>query len=382
MILDHDANPDAAPLPPAHRDTLDAALDRLENDPALAAALALDEAFAAADLDRLRRALDSLSRETLIALRRDPQAARQVEDARRLTAEMDAIERLLTSDRLAALGLAQAFERRHPRFAAGLGLKERAIAAVEDTAARLIAANRLDEARRLLVDLQTSIGASTPTIDARLAGIQAVVQQREDRNAAIEELELLGRDRPHLALEQLAGTERTPENRRRLAQVESTLRLLLEDMDAGNPEISVTAADGSSIEAMEYGEDENLSLLVRASDDYEVASVRFYWRWFELERQGDLVEVLLWPANDSATPPEVDSGDEGDDDNASLSFEVTLSAEQLGGRQVQFWAEASDRAGRVASSADAPGQAAPEPRRGLLQRLGLRRRQPRRAALR
>ena len=372
LMLEFNAGPGGDELLPDHRETMTAMLERLRNDPALEAALELRRGFDEADLGRLRRTLSSLSRERTIALRRDPLASRHIDDARRLTAEVDAIEGLLGSDRLSALRLAQDFSRRHPRFAAGLGFEDRAAAAIEDTAGRLMAANRLEEARTLLRELRSLRGreaAEAASVDARLASIEAVFQRRNDLDAAIREIEVLGWERPHEALELLAGMERTPENRRRLAQVESTLNLLMDDRDQGSPEVALTAADGSSVGGIEYRGREDLVLRVEARDDYEVVSVRLYWRWFDAEGQGDVVEAPLVPV-DAATPPAANGA--GAPRNSELAFEATIPVAEHGGRSLQFWAEATDRGGRVARSADPPHQLVPE-RRGFLRRLGIRR---------
>ncbi|MXX63089.1 MAG: hypothetical protein F4112_09485 [Holophagales bacterium] len=374
LMLDFDASPAARELLPDHRETLSAMLERLGNDPVLLAAVEFEAGFEDADLDRLRRALGSLSRDRMIALRRDPQASRYVDDARRLTAEVDAIEGLLGSDRLAALRLAQDFARRHPRFAAGLAFEDRAAEAIEDTAGRLMTANRLEEARTLLLELKSLRGDAareTASVDVRLASIEAVFQRRSDLDAAIREIEVLGRQRPHEALEVLAAMERTPENRRRLAQVESTLKLLLDDLDQGGPVVEILAADGSSLDQVEYDRREDLVLLVRARDDYEVVSVRFFWRWFDRDGEGAVVEAVLGSVEPGMVPATDGAGDAR---TAEIVFEATVTQAEHGGRSLQFWAEATDRGGRVARSADPPKQLAPE-RRGFLQRLGLRRRQ-------
>lgn len=374
LMLGFDASPAAGELLPDHRETMNAMLERLGNDPVLLAALEFEGGFEDADLDRLRRALGSLSRDRMIALRRDPQASRHVDDARRLTAEVDAIEGLLGSDRLAALRLAQDFARRHPRFAAGLAFEDRAAQAIEDTAGRLMAANRLEEARTLLLELKSLRGDAameTASVDARLASIEAVFQRRSDLDAAIREIEVLGWERPHEALQLLAAMERTPENRRRLDQVESTLKLTLDDLDQGSPTVEILAADGSSLDQVEYDRREDLVLLVRARDDYEVVSVRFFWRWFDRDGEGDVVEAVL-ESVEPETAPATDGA--ADARTAEIVFEATLTQAEHGGRSLQFWAEATDRGGRVARSADPPKQLTPA-RRGFLQRLGLRRRQ-------
>ncbi|MXX76817.1 MAG: hypothetical protein F4Y77_15640 [Holophagales bacterium] len=374
LMLDFDASPAAGELLPDHRETMNAMLERLGNDPVLLAAVEFEAGFEEADLDRLRRALGSLSRERMIALRRDPQASRYVDDARRLTAEVDAIEGLLGSDRLAALRLAQDFGRRHPRFAAGLAFEDRAAEAIEDTAGRLMAANRLEEARTLLLELRSLRGdaaRATASVDTRLASIEAVFQRRSDLNAEIREIEMLGWERPHEALELLGAMERTPENRRRLAQVESTLKLLLDDLDQASPVIEILAADGSSLDQVEYDRREDLVLRIRARDDYEVVSVRFFWRWFDREGEGDVVEAALRPI-EPVPAPATDGA--GDGRTAGIAFEVTVTQAEHGGRNIQFWAEATDRGGRIARSAEPPQQLTPA-RRGFLQRLGLRRRQ-------
>lgn len=371
LMLAFQAGPGAADLLPDHRETMTAMLARLRDDPALAAALELERGFEDADLGHLRRALAALSREGMIALRRDPQASRHVDDARRLTAEVDAIEGLLGSDRLAALRLAQDFSRRHPRFAAGLGFEDRAAEAIEDTADRLIAASRLEEARKLLLELRSLRGAAAAeaaSVDARLASIEAVFQRRSDLDAAIAEVEALGRQRPHEALELLAAMERTPDNRRRLAQVESTLKLLMDDLDQRSPSVEILAADGSDLDRVEYDTREDLTFLIRARDDYEVVSVRFFWRWFDREGEGEVVEATLGPV--AAALPSEDAGD--GPAGAEVAFEATIGEAQHGGRSLQFWAEAADRGGRIARSPGAPSRLVPE-RRGFLQRLRLRR---------
>ncbi len=374
LMLSFDASPAALELLPDHRETMNAMLERLGKEPVLLAALEFEGGFEDADLDRLRRALGSLSRERMIALRRDPQASRHVDDARRLTSEVDAIEGLLGSDRLAALRLAQDFARRHPRFAAGLAFEDRAAEAIEETAGRLMAANRLEEARTLLLELRSLRGDSAEeatSVDARLASIDSVFQRRSDLDAAIREIEMLGRKRPHEALEVLAAMGRTPENGRRLAQVESTLRFLLDDLDQGSPAVEILAANGSSLDQIEYDRREDLVLLVRARDDYEVVSVRFFWRWFDREGEGDVVEAILRPV-DPEPAPAADAA--GDARTTEIAFKATVTQPEHGGRSIQFWAEATDRGGRVARSDDPPRQLTPA-RRGFLQRLGLRRRQ-------
>lgn len=372
LMLDFEASPAAVELLPDHQETMAAMLERLGNDPVLRAALEFERGFEDADLDRLRRTLGSLSREGTIALRRDPEASRYIDDARRLTAEVDAIEGLLGSDRLAALRLAQDFARRHPRFAVGLAFEDRAAEAIEETAERLMAANRLDEARTLLLELRSLRGDAAReagSVDARLASIESVFRRRSDLDAAIREIEVLGRERPHEALEVLAAMERTPENRRRLAQVESTLRFLLDDLDQGSPAVEILAADGTSLDQVEYDRREDLVLLVRARDDYEVVSVRFFWRWFDRDGEGDVVEAVLGPAEPE--PARAADG-AGDGRTTEVAFRARVTQAEHGGRSLQFWAEATDRGGRVARSADPPKQLTPA-RRGFLQRLGLRR---------
>ena len=373
LMLGFDASPAARELLPDHRETMAAMLERLGNDPALLAALEFERGFADADLDRLRRTLGSLSREGAVALRRDPQASRYIDDARRLAAEVDAIEGLLGSDRLAALRLAQDFARRHSRFAVGLAFEDRAAEAIEDTAGRLMAANRLEEARTLLLELRSLRGDAAreaASVDAKLASIESVFQRQSDLDAAIREIEVLGWERPHEALEVLAAMERTTENRRRLAQVESTLKLLLDDLDQRSPAVEILAADGSILDQVEYDRREDLVLRVRARDDYDVVSVRFFWRWFDRDGEGDVVEAALRPVDPEAANA-ADGG--GDGRTVETAFEATVTRAEHGGRSLQFWAEATDRGGRIARSADPPKQLTPA-RRGFLQRLGLRRR--------
>ena len=371
LMLDFSAGPGAAALPPEHRETMAAMLRRLENDPVLAAALELEQGFGDADLDRLRRTLGSLARGEMIALRRDAQAARQVDDARRLAAEVDAVEALLSSDRLAALRLAQDFRRRHPRFAAGRDFERRAARAIDETAGRLIAADRFDEARALLVELESLHGGQVddiPGIGAKMAAIDALFQRRDDLDATIREIETLGRKRPDEALALLARIERTPENRDRFAQLESTLTILMEDLDVNGPEVEILALDGSAVAQIEYQKQEDVVLLVRARDDYEVATVRFFWRWFDSSGAGNVAEAPLRPATEGRVQ---EASDRAGAEMAEVEFEATITVAQHQGRRLQFWAEATDRGGRTARSADASGQLVPE-RRGLLRRLGLR----------
>lgn len=370
LMLDFSTGPGTAALPPEHRETMTAMLRRLENDPVLVAALELEQGFADADLDRLRRTLGSLARGEMIALRRDAQAARQVDDARRLTAEVDAVEALLTSDRLAALRLAQDFRRRHPRFAAGLDFERRAAQAIDETAGKLIAANRFDEASTLLIELDSLLGGQArdiPGIRAKMAAVDVVFQRRNDLDATIREIEALGRKRPDEALALLARIERTPENRDRFAQLASTLAMLMEDLDANGPEVEILAPDGSAITQIEYQQEEDVVLLVRARDDYEVAAVRFFWRWFDNSGTGNIAEAQLRPATQDRGQ---EVGDRTGATMAEVDFEATISVAEHQGRSLQFWAEATDRGGRTARSADS-GQLVPE-RRGLLRRLGLR----------
>lgn len=370
LMLDFSRGPGAEVLPPEHRETMTAMLGRLANDPVLAAAIDLEEGFEDANLNRLRRTLGSLARQQMISLRRDPRAARRVDDARRLTAEVDAIEARLASDRLAALRLAQDFRRRHPRFAAGLDFERRAAAAIDETAGRLIAANRLDEARSLLLELKALRGAEageSPRVEAKLAAIEAVFKRRDDLDATVREIEVLGWKRPHEALQLLAGMERTPENRDRFAQLQTTLTMLMEDLDQNGPEVQILIPEDTTKAPGVYDRDEDVVLRVRAMDDYDVLSVRFFWRWFDKDGTGEVVEAALRPMPSTTLP--VPAGAAGAE-TAEVEFEVTISVGEHEGRNLQFWAEAADRGGRASRSAE--GELAPE-RRGLLRRLGLRR---------
>ncbi len=370
LMISFRAGPGAETLDPEHRETLTAMLERLANDPVLDAAIALERGFVGADLPALRRTLASLGREEMITLRRDPEAARNVDQARRLTAEVDAIEARLSSDRLAALRLAQDFRYRHPRFAVGLGFEQRAARAIEDTAGRLIAANRLDEARAVLVELRSLRGeqaADQPGIQAKLATIDSAMKRRRDFDTALREIETLGWELPHEALDQLARMERTPETAGRLAQLESTLEMLMDDRDRETPEIAVLTADGSPLERLVYQPRQDVSLLVRARDDYQLAFVRFHWRWFSRDGAGEVMTIELHPP---ASEPLETNGPTPI--SAALEFPVTIRADEHQDRGLQVWAEASDRGGRNARSTDAATELLPE-RRGLLRRLGLRR---------
>lgn len=370
LMLDFSRGPGAEALPPEHQETMTAMLGRLAHDPVLAAAIELEEGFKDADLNRLRRTLGSLARQQMISLRRDPQAARRVDDARRLTAEVDAIEARLASDRLAALRLAQDFRRRHPRFAAGLDFERRAAAAIDETAGRLIAADRLDEARTLLLELKALRGdqaGESPHVEAKLAAIEAVFRRRDDLDATVREIEVLGWKRPHEALQLLAGMERTPENRDRFAQLQSTLTMLMEDLDQNGPEVEIRIPQDPEKAPGVYDRDEDIVLRVRAMDDYDILSVRFFWRWFDKDGTGEIVEAVLRPV--TPTPLPVPAGAAGAA-TAEVEFEVTISVGEHQGRNLQFWAEAADRGGRASRSAE--GELAPE-RRGFLRRLGLRR---------
>ena len=370
LMLDFSRGPGAEALPSEHRETMTAMLERLANDRVLAAAVELETGFEDADLLRLRLTLGSLTRQQMIALRRDPQGARRVDDARRLAAEVDAIEARLGSDRLAALRLALDFRRRHPRFAAGLDFDRRAAAAIDETAGRLIAANRLDEARALLLELEALRGdqaGESPRVEAKLAAIDEVFRRRNDLDATVREIEVLGRERPHEALELLAGMERTPENRDRFAQLESTLTMLREDLDKSEPEVEVLLPERPAEAPGVYERDEDVVVRVRARDDYEVVSVRFFWRWFDNDRTGEVVEATLRPA--TGTPSAESTGAAGAE-TAEVEFEATITAAEHQGRNLQLWAEAADRGGRAARSAES--ELAPE-RRGFLRRLGLRR---------
>lgn len=370
LMLDFSRGPGAEALPPEHRETMTAMLGRLANDPVLAAAVELEEGFEDADLSRLRRTLGSLARQQMISLRRDPLAARRVDDARRLTAEVDAIEARLASDRLAALRLAQDFHRRHPRFAAGLDFERRAAAAIDETAGRLIAANRLEEARTLLLELKALRGdqaGESPRVQAKLAAIEAIFKRRDDLDATIREIEVLGWKRPHEALQLLAGIERTPENRDRFAQLQTTLTMLMEDLDRNGPEVEILIPEDPARAPGVYDRDGDVVLRVRARDDYDVLSVRFFWRWFDKDDTGEVVEAALRPATQPPLPVPADAAGA---ETAEVEFEVTITAGEHRGRNLQFWAEAADRGGRASRSAE--GELAPE-RRGLLRRLGLRR---------
>ena len=394
LMVDFRRGPDAAALPPEHRETMAAVLARLADDPVLAAALELERGFADADLKRLRLTLGSLTRQQMIALRRDPQAARRIDDARRLAAEVDAIEARLGSDRLAALRLAQDFRRRHPRFAAALDFERRAVTAIDETAGRLIAANRLDEARALLLELKLlrpGDAAESPRVEARLAAIDEVFKRRNDLEATVRELEILGWERPHEALDLLAGMERTAANRDRFAQLESTLTMLMEDLDASGPEVEVLVPERPEATAGVYERDGDVVVRVRASDDYEVITVRFLWRWFDRDAAGEVVEAPLRaaariPSSEAAAA--IPSGATGPRSGAAagapsaeatgtvgtqpapLELEARITVAQHQGRNLQFWAEAVDRGGRTARSDEI--ELRPE-RRGFLRRLGLRR---------
>lgn len=370
LMLDFSRGPDAEALPPEHRETMTAVLARLASDRVLAAAVELERGFEDADLNRLRLTLGSLTREQMIALRRDPQAARRVDDARRLASEVDAIEARLGSDRLAALRLAQDFRRRHPRFATGLDFERRAAIAVDQTAGRLIAANRLDEARALLLELKVLRGdqaGESPRVEAKLAAIDEVFQRRNDLETTVREIEILGWKRPHEALDLLAGMERTPENRDRFAQLASTLTMLMEDLDRSGPEVEILLAERPEAAQGVYERDEDVVVRVRASDDYEVVTVRFYWRWFDQNGTGELVEAPLRPATRN-TPAESTGTAGAQPVPVDLEARITVAEHQ--GRNLQFWAEAVDRGGRTARSTE--NELAPE-RRGFLRRLGLRR---------
>ena len=370
LMLDFSRGPDAGALPPEHRETMTAMLARLANDRVLAAAVELDRGFEDADLNRLRLTLGSLTRQQMIALRRDPQAARRVDDARRLAAEVDAIGARLGSDRLAALRLAQDFRRRHPRFAAGLDFERRAAAAINETAGRLIAANRLDEARALLLELKALRGDQAGEnlgVEAKLAAIDEVFLRRNALDATVREVEALGWERPHEALELLAAMERTPENRDRFAQLESTLTMLMEDLDEGEPEVEILIPERPAEARGVYERDKDVVVRVRARDDYEVVSVRFFWRWFDNDGTGEVVEATLRPATGSRSAESTGAvGAEA----AEVESEATITAAEHRGRNLQFWAEAADRGGRAARSADS--ELTPE-KRGFLRRLGLRR---------
>lgn len=372
LMLDFSRRPEAETLPTEHRETMTAMLARLANDRVLDAAVALERGFEAADLNRLRLTLGSLTRQQMIGLRRDPQAARRVDDARRLAAEVDAIEARLGSDRLAALRLAQDFRRRHPRFAAGLDFEHRAAATIDETAGRLIAANRLDEARALLLELRALRGDQTgesPRVEAKLAAIDEVFQRRNDLEATVREIEVLGWERPHEALELLAGMERTTENRDRFAQLESTLIMLMEDLDESEPEVEVLVPERPGAAQGVYERDKDIVVRVRARDDYEVVSVRFFWRWFDLDGTGDVVETTLRAAPGVSSPtPTATAGAE----TIEAAFEATITVSEHQGRNLQFWAEAVDRGGRAARSAE--NELTPQ-KRGFLRRLGLRRNQ-------
>lgn len=363
LMLDFGLGPGAEGLPPEHRETMAAMLARLADDPVLTAAVELERGFAEADLNRLRRTLGSLTREQMIALRRDPQAARRVDDARRLAAEVDAIEARLGSDRLAALRLAQDFRRRHPRFAARPDFERRAAIAIDDAAGRLIAANRLDEARTLLLELKALRGEQADEslrVDAKLAAIDEVFQRRNDLAATVREIEMLGWERPHEALDLLASMERTPENRDRFAQLASTLTILMEDLDRNGPEVELLIPAGTEAAPGVYKPDEDVVLRVRASDDYEVVTVQFFWRWFDEDGAGEVLEAPLGPATGAASTTST----------GQVELEARITAAEHQGRNLQFWAEAADRGGRTARSAEKA--LAPE-RRGFLRRLGLRR---------
>ena len=370
LMLDFSRGPGAGGLPSEHRETMTAMLAKLANDRVLAAAVELESGFDDADLNRLRLTLGSLTRRQMIALRRDPQAARRVDDARRLAADVDAIGGRLGSDRLAALRLAQDFRRRHPRFAAGLDFERRAAATIDETAGRLIAANRLDEARALLLELKALRGDQAgegPAVEAKLAAIDEVLQRRNDLDATVREIEALGSERPHEALELLAGMERTPENRDRFAQLESTLTMLMEDLDEGEPEVEILIPGRPAETQGIYETDKDVVVRVRARDDYEVVSVRFFWRWFDNDGSGEVVEATLRPETGTSA---AESTDEAGPETAEVEFEVTISAAEHRGRNLQFWAEAADRGGRAARSGES--ELAPE-KRGFLRRLGLRR---------
>ena len=370
LMLDFNHGPGAEALPPEHRETMTAMLARLEDDRVLAAAVELEGGFEDADLSRLRLTLGSLTREQMIALRRDPQAARRVDDARRLAAEVDAIEARLGSDRLAALRLAQDFRRRHPRFATSLAFERRAALAIDETAGRLIAANRLDEARALLLELKVLRGdqaSESPRVEAKLAAIDEVFQRRNDLEATVREIEVLGWERPHEALDLLAAMERTPENRDRFAQLESTLTMLMEDLDRSGPEVEIVALERPEAAPGVYQGDEDVVVRVRASDDYEVVTVRFFWRWFDQDGTGEVLEATLRPATGT---PAAETTATARAQPAPVELEATIAVAEHQGRNLQFWAEAVDRGGRAARSTE--NELAPE-RRGLLRRLGLRR---------
>ena len=370
LMLDFSRGPGAGALPSEHRETMTAMLARLANDRVLAAAVELESGFDDADLNRLRLTLGSLTRRQMIALRRDPQAARRVDDARRLAAEVDAIGARLGSDRLAALRLAQDFRRRHPRFAAALDFERRAATAIDETAGRLIAANRLDEARTLLLALKALRGdqaGESAGVEVKLAAIDDVFQRRNDLDATVREIEALGSERPHEALEVLGGMERTPENRDRFAQLESTLIMLMEDLDGEGPEVEILLPERQAEAQGVYERDENVVVRVRARDDYEVVSVRFLWRSFDRDGTSEVVEATL--STEIGTPA-AESTDAAGAETAEVEFEATITAAEHRGRNLQFWAEAVDRGGRAARSAES--ELAPR-RRGFLRRLGLRR---------
>ncbi|HYG62043.1 MAG TPA: hypothetical protein VEL74_05650 [Thermoanaerobaculia bacterium] len=286
---------DEAALPPSACRVLDglretlllAARDRLPDD--LTAGLE-------GDLARLRSAVDTGVEQPALVAALPPAAQAGFDRARRaMELYLQAEGAARDGDHPAVLEHLGALVALAPQLADPEGLRAKSAEALEAEAGKLVEAGRYPEALAKLEPLRRT-WPERSGLAARVASYEGYQKDEAEQKRILEAIPAVERRRkPHEGLEVLAAVKPTPHLAPEFAQARGRLENLLAQLDRQPPQVVLRDGYGLS-----YSRGSVVTLSFRATDDYEVKSVKLMLRppggkmrsmAMETTRQGHTIEI-------------------------------------------------------------------------------------------
>ena len=271
------------------------------------------------DLDRLRQALRSMTRDEEVRLRAIGGGA-LVDRARSSMRSHDNFRTILDEgDLTEALSAAVAFEQAHPGLAESLRPTNEAASLLEARIDGFIASGRLEDAEAVLDRLQQTI-PGREGLSRRRRQIDDLRADEARYSGLLESAQAtMASGRPHEGIEILSGVSSVPaEYRQSFADALQALAAELRRLDAEAPTLSLASGE----RGIEYRKGRPIVIDIEARDDYEVIGLSF-----RIKKAADASFEEL-PANrvDGIYRVEVDPSFHDD-------------------RPLEFWVSARDRSG-------------------------------------
>lgn len=278
----------------------------------------LDRGLGEASTADLERTLRTMVRREENLLRASVRGADLIDRARASVQAAAEFEAVMTAGAgLPALEQALRLETEIPALAERLDARTRAASSIDAKVSMLMEADRLEEARAVLVALDR-LWPNRPGTAQAVASIDSRVSSRERYEGLLAQIETAGRSRPHEGLAMLEGVAPPSEFRARFEQLRDTLVMRFADLDREPPQLELVAG-----QEIEYKKGQPIVIELRATDDYDVVTV------------GALAMVARETVPRSL--PVVDAGD----GRYRVEIEPTVHDD----RPLVVWFRASDRSG-------------------------------------